>query len=258
MQDETRALDMTQEVVPETRTVRRALDESRDVRHDEILLVVRLHDAEHGHERREMVSGNLRTRRRNRRDEARFADARIADESDIGEQLELQQKLLALSRFAKLRKRRRTVRRIGEACVAAPAAPRLRDDGLLPNLREIGEHRARRRILDERSRRHLDDARFGVRARHILDVPVAAILALELPMIAEIEQGVHIAVDDEDDVRTAAAVTARRPALGDELLAAERRLSLAAIPRFHADLRTIDKLHRCLLSRTPSASSLRP
>ena len=60
VQDELRALDVAQKVVAEADAIRRALDEAGDVRHDEALLIVRLDDAEHGRDRREMILGNLR------------------------------------------------------------------------------------------------------------------------------------------------------------------------------------------------------
>ena len=85
VQDETRPLHMAQEVMSEPHAVRRALDEPRNVSHDEALLIVRLHDAEHGRECRKVVVGDLRARRRTGRDETGFPDARIADKPHVRE-----------------------------------------------------------------------------------------------------------------------------------------------------------------------------
>ena len=78
----------------------------------------------------------------------------------------------------------------------------------------------------------------------VLDVAVFPVFSFEPTMIAEIEQGIHIIVNDKDDVRAPAAVAAGGAALGDKLFPAKRRLPVAAISRFHRDGRPIDKLHK--------------
>ena len=64
MQDDLRALDMAQKLMTESRAVRSALDQAGNIRHHEILLLVHSHDAQYRRNRREMVLGNLRPRRR--------------------------------------------------------------------------------------------------------------------------------------------------------------------------------------------------
>ena len=247
VQDELRALDVAQEVVAEADAIGCALDEAWDVRHDEALLVVRLDDTEHRRDRREVVLRDLRARRADAGDEARLADRRIADEADIREQLELKDQVARLARLAKLRKRRGAVGRICEFRIAAAAAAALADDGLLANLREVREDLARLLVLDDRAGRHLDVARRRILAVLVLDVAVLTVLRLELAVIAEVEQGIHVLVHDEDDVAAAATVTARRASLRDELLAAERRLAVTAIACLDDDACPVDKLHDSLL-----------
>ena len=247
VQDELRALDVAQEVVAEANAVGCALDEAWNIRHDEALLIVRLDDAEHRRDCREVVLRDLRARRANAGDEARLADRRITDEADIREQLELKDQVARLARLAELRERRGAVGRIREFRIAAAATAALADDGLLADLREVREDLARLLVLDDRAGRHLDVARRRILAVLVLDVAVLAVLRLELAVIAEIEQGIHVLVHDEDDVAAAAAVTARRASLRDELLAAERRLAVTAIARLDDDACPVDKLHDSLL-----------
>ena len=231
----------------EADAVRRALDETRNVGHDETLLIVRLDDAEHGRDRREMIFGNLRPCGRDRGHEARLADARIADEADISKQFELEDQVLRLARFAELRKRRSAIRCIREFRIAAAAATALCDDGFLPDFREVGDEFSRRLVAHRRSGRDFDDAWCRIRAVLVLDVAVLAIIGLEFPMIAEIEQRVHIRIDAEDDIAAAPAIAARRAAFRHELLAAERRLAMPAVASLDDDLGFVDKLHVCFL-----------
>ena len=89
MNEQAAAVDVAQEVVAEARTVRRALDDAGDVRHDEAHALVDIHDAEVGEERGEVVVGNLWPRLGNDREQRRFADVGEADEAHVREQLEL-------------------------------------------------------------------------------------------------------------------------------------------------------------------------
>ena len=73
----------------------------------------------------------------------------------------------------------------------------------------------------------------------VLDVAVFPVFSFEPTMIAEIEQGIHIIVNDKDDVRAPAAVAAGGAALGDKLFPAKRRLPVAAVSRFHRDGRIL-------------------
>ena len=247
MQQQAAALNVAQEVVAEADAVGRTLDEPRDIRHDKALLVVRLDDAEHRRDRREVVLRDLRARRADTGDEARLADRRIADETDICEQLELEDQVARLTRLAELRKRRRTVGGIREFRIAAAAAAALADDSLLADLREVCEHLTRLLILDDRTGRHLDVAGRCILAVLVLDIAVLTVLRLELAVVAEIEQSIHVLVHDEDDVAAASAVTTRRASLRDELLAAERRFAVTAIARLDDDACPVDKLHDSLL-----------
>ena len=75
--EQPRALDVGEEVVPEPGALARALDQPRDVGHDE-LAVARLEHAEHRLERRERVVGDLRRRARQAREQRGLARVRAA------------------------------------------------------------------------------------------------------------------------------------------------------------------------------------
>ena len=62
MHEQAAAVDVAQEVVAEAGTVARALDDARNVRHDERRTLRHVHDAQVGEEGREVVVCDLRVR----------------------------------------------------------------------------------------------------------------------------------------------------------------------------------------------------
>ena len=60
MHEQAAAVDVAQEVVAEAGTVARALDDARNVRHDERRTLRHVHDAQVGEEGREVVVCDLR------------------------------------------------------------------------------------------------------------------------------------------------------------------------------------------------------
>src|SRR5262249_24069746 len=83
-------------------------------------------------------------------------------------------------------------------------------------------------------------------ARGAVLVRAAAVLAVAGAVDAReavIDQRVDVAVGDRPDVAAAAAVAARRPALGDELLAPECGAAVPAVAGVHLDPRFVDEFH---------------
>ena len=87
--EEPRALDVRQEVVPQPGAVAGAHDQARDVGEDE-LAVTRVKRAQHRRERGERVVGHLGLGPRQRRQQRRLAGVGHADQPDVGQQLEPQ------------------------------------------------------------------------------------------------------------------------------------------------------------------------
>ena len=121
MHQQTAAVDVAQEVVTESRAVARALDDARDVRHDEGCALRHVHDAEVGEERRKVVVCDLRVRLGHHRQQRALAHVREADETHIRQQLQLEQDRVALARQTGLGKARHLPRR-GETSTASEAA----------------------------------------------------------------------------------------------------------------------------------------
>ena len=254
MQNQPRALHMAQKVMPQPHTVGGALDQARDIRHDEALLIVRLDNAEDRRNRRKMVVCNLGTCRRAGGNKTRLPDTRIADQPNIGEQLQLKTKLSSLARLAELSKGRCTVGRVGKLGIPAPTAPAACNHRLHPDFREVGKHLSRRLIRHNRAGRDIDIEGRRIFSELVLVLTILAVLRDELAAIAKGEQRIQIAVGTKDYITAASAVTARRAALGHKLFMTERGLSMTAVPRLHRDLGTIDKLHTSLPLYTISCS----
>ena len=106
-----RALDVPQELQPEPLPFVRAFDDARDVGDDERAVVAELHDAEVGRERRERIVGDLGPRGGDDRQQRRLAGVRLADEPDVGDELELELERARLAVLARLILARRLMRR---------------------------------------------------------------------------------------------------------------------------------------------------
>lgn len=66
----------------------------------------------------------------------------------------------------------------------------------------------------------------------VLDIAILAILGLEFAMIAKIQQGIHIGINDKDNITATAAISTGRAAIRYEFLTAERGLAMTTIARF--------------------------
>ena len=99
-----------------------------------------LHDAEVGRQRRERIVRDLGTRGRDHRQQRRLAGVRLADEPDVGDELELELQRALLAFLARLPFARRLMRGRGEERVALSASTAARDDDLVA----VREHLAER------------------------------------------------------------------------------------------------------------------
>src|SRR4029453_755444 len=96
------ASEVAEEARPEAVARVRALDQPRDVREDEARVLGDAGDAGGGGGGGERVAGARRRRRGEGADERRLADVREAEEARVGKDAELEAKLAALARPARL------------------------------------------------------------------------------------------------------------------------------------------------------------
>jgi hypothetical protein len=70
---------------------------------------------------------------------------------------------------------------------------------------------------------------------------VTPTLGAEYVIVAEFQEGVFVRIGDQVDVAAVAAVTAARPALRDEFLAAESNAAMTAVAGFDSDPGFVDE-----------------
>src|SRR5699024_705925 len=133
----------------------------------------------------------------------------------------------------------------GQGGVAQAAEAPLGDDDLLPGADEVGEDLAVF-VDDDGSRRDVEGQVLATSAVPVVAGAVVAALGAHVRGEAEIQQGVYLGVDFEDDVSAVAAVAAVRPAQGHELLAAHGVTAIAAIAGFEVQNDPVNEVrHGC-------------
>src|SRR6185437_2805933 len=239
--EEARALDVAQKLESEPAPFVGALDDARNIGDDERAPVAQLYDAQVGAERGEGIVSDLRAGGRNHGKERGLARVRLADEADVGDELELELERAGFAVFARLVFARRLMRGGGEVGIAFAAAAAARDDDSLAVLEHFAEELRRCEISNYRSHGNGERHR---RARASALVCAGAMVALlRRPRIAVgvVEERCEVAVADDLDVAAAAPVTAIGAAHRHELLAAEGDDARAPVARFHIDRDAIDE-----------------
>ena len=236
-----RALDVAQELEAESLPRMRSLDDAGNVGHDEGPRVAHLHDAKIRCERRERIIGDLRARGRDHREERGLAGVRLADESDVGDQLQLEFKRLELAFLARLPFPRRLMRCGRKERVSLASAPALGDADLLSVVEHVRDPLARFAIADHRARRHWHDHVLPRAPRLVRPHPVLAALGFPVVAIREVEQRREVRVPAHDHVAPLAPIAAVGPTHRGELLTAERRATGAAGTGGHLHGNKIDE-----------------
>src|SRR6185295_4119801 len=122
MQQQLRALNMSQKSIAQTRAGVRTFDQSRYVGDHESFEVTEIDYLKVRLKGRERIVRNLRTRRRHRRDKRRLARIRETNETNICEQLQLELKIQFFALASVLMIARSAIRRSREVGVAKTAA----------------------------------------------------------------------------------------------------------------------------------------
>ena len=240
MQQKAAAVDVPQEIVPEARALRRALDDAGDVRHDEGHALVHVHDAEVREQGREVVVRDLRMRLAHDRQQRGLAHVRKADEAHVREELQFQRDVVALAGQAGLGKAWHLARRRGKVQVAPAAAAALCRDPVFP-VGHVVHDGAGGRVAHEGAARHLDIQGVAVLAVAALAHAVCAVAGHIFALVAKVHERGHVVVHDKDHVAPASAVAAVGAARRDILLPVEGHRAVAALAGVDADARFIHK-----------------
>ena len=233
---------MAEEAVAEAGALMGALDQAGNVGEHELGLVA-AHHAELGMQGGEGIVGDLRPRRRGRRQQGRFAGIGQTHQPGIGDQLQPQPQPAFLARTAGIGAARRAVGRGLELRIAAAADAALRQQDALARPGEVGDHGFLVLVQHLRAHRQLDDQVLAAGAAAVLAHAVMAAFGLEMLLVAEIDQRVQIVHRLGIDIAAAAAMAAVRAAELDELLAPEADRAGAAIAAADIDLGLVEELH---------------
>ncbi len=219
-----RALDVAQKIVAETHALAGPFDKAGNVGHDEAALA-EADDAEVGLKGGKVVVGDLRARRRHRREDGGLAHVGETHEADVGDGFKLQGHFQRLAPLAGLGELRGLPRGGGEVLVAKAAVAAAHQRALDVCFAHVEKHAARGAFLDHRAHRHFDNhVRAGL-ARAAVGQTVHAVFGEELALEAEVHQRVHALGGEELHVPAAAAVAAVRPARPARISPGGRRRS---------------------------------
>src|SRR4030095_16673416 len=139
MQQYLGAFNVSEETIAETVSFVSALDQPWNVGNDEAAVVAQADHTQVRRERGEWVVGNLRTCRRDARDECGLSRIGKSDEPDVGEQSQFEAEELLFPSLARLRASRCTIGGAYEARVSRAAPASAGDEHSLPLFRQISE-----------------------------------------------------------------------------------------------------------------------
>src|SRR5262249_26520474 len=148
-------------------------------------------------------------------------------EPDVGEEFQLQPELSLLSLSTGLMTRGCAIRRRCEARVSAAPHPTRGHDRPIRGMGHVDDQSVVRLVEHEGPDRYMDLEVVTGTSGSLGALAVAPSLRMEDRLVPEGEQRIDFGVGDENHGAAMAAVTAIRPALRHELLAAERH---AAVP----------------------------
>jgi len=244
VQQQTRSLDVSQELCAETMACAGSLDQSRNVGNHIAVLVGRFAGGDHAEiwlQSCERIIGDFRSGRGNPRNQCRFSRIGIADQADIGQQLQLKPIMTFLARTSQFVFARSLMRGRREVLVAAPATSPFGDHDSLIGVRKVVNPLPGIGVVQNRSYRNLENYIVTFGSGAIGALAVAAAFCFVLGVEAEMHQRVVTLARFHNDIAAAPAVSSRWTAARDKLLPAEGHAAISAISGLYANLRLVDE-----------------
>ena len=243
---------MAQEAGSETAALVGALDDARNVGHDERLVIADLDNAEVRLQRREGVVGDLGLRGRNHRQQRRLARIGKTHQPHVGQHLQFENERTLLAVLTRLGIARRLVRGAFEMPVAQTAPAAFEQHELFA----VGRHLPHRfglgrtvlvliDAVGDRAQRYGDDDVLGILARRTGSGAVLTVLGELMALVFEVDERPVLLVPLQDDAPALAAVTAVGAAESHEFLAPEMRRAAAAVSRTGEYLYVIYEVRSC-------------
>ena len=253
MRQQSRPLDVPQKLGPEPVTQVRAFDQPGNVGHHE-RPILETHHAQIRFQGREGVIGDLRPRRRNPRYQSRFAGVREADQTHIGQELQLEPQPEIVAWPSGFVLRWSLVSRRRESRISSTAATALGHHESFTRSCEIVQQFASLGVVDDRPHRHrqLDGVTLATSSVRAFAVP--APFGLVFRIEPEMQQRVVVLACYHHYVSAPSAVAAARPPARNVFLTTERETAVAAIACFNLNDYFVDE-HWRALGPIPAQSS---
>ena len=221
----------------------RALNDARNIGDYERLIVPDLHDAQRRFEGRERIIRHFRFRRRQHRNQHALARIRKSHDANVGQQAEFERNILLYPFFARLGVTRRPVRRRPEKCIALAPSPARRQRQLLARLAHLAQYFPGIALPDYGAKRYAQHNILTGTPRPIISAARLAIFGEMAPVVAQIEQGVQVAVPFKQHGSSATAVPARGTAVRFVFFSAEGDRARPAPPAPNGDRYVINEFH---------------
>ena len=172
-------------------------------------------------ESRERIVGDLGTRRGDHREQCALAGVGLAEQADVGDELQDQLEAPLFAFASRFPFARRLMCRRREVLVAAPAAATLGDEQRPVGVHELAEDFAGIGVADFRAGRDGEVDVVGGLPRHVFSLPVLAPVSAPMRVVAIVEEGREIGIDLYENASARSTITPIRSSLGHKFLPSE-------------------------------------
>src|SRR6185437_2099199 len=241
MQQQLRALDVSQETIAQTSASVRALNQSGNIGDHESTKVTEIDNTKMRLQSRERIISDLRSRRGDSRDKRRLSRIRKTNQTNVREQLQLELHIQLFTLAARLMVARRAIRRSRKVGVAETAAATARRQPAITVVTQVVQQVTCARVKDLCSNWNPNNQVFAVMARAIRSLAVQTTLGDVAGVVTQMQQCVQRSIRDEDLIAATAAVSARWTTAGHKLLAPESRNTVTSVSPLHMNLGAINK-----------------
>ncbi len=235
------ALDMSEELVTEACSGGGALDKAGDIRDDHGAMVGEFGDAELRLECREGVVGNLRMSGGQGGEKRGLARIGFANETYVGDEFEFEANAEFVAWLTASELARCLVGGGLEMFVSVPALTTFRSEDGFVDLIQVGDQIASLIVVDERAG---GDANGHIIARLAeLTLAASGLAAMSAPVVltGHVEKRVDVRRGFEVDVAASTTVSSIRTSFGDVGFASEGKSTVASLPREDFDDGLIDE-----------------
>ena len=231
---------MAQKLVSQADAVAGAFNQTRDVRHNKGFFLSHLDHTQHRRQGGKVVVCNDRLCSADHRNQGRFTHIRIADQTNVCQQLQLQNQLKAFPGDTRL-------------CIAGNLSGRSRKVAVSPAafsaacndhrrfIHDVRHNLTAFGIFNHRSHRHLDDKVRRTLSKAAVGPAVLSVLRNKFSFVLKVDQCVDAFAALQHDVAAASTVATVRSACCDKLFPVEGNRSVAAAACLHLDRRLINK-----------------